>query len=490
MQTLTARKLRFSDLELDKARRLLLRNYEPIPLNAKAFDLLMVLVEHRGQVLSKDELLDRVWPGQFVEEGNLKVHISALRKALGERKDEHRFIITIPGRGYSFVADVEETGNGDIVIEKHSLSRISIDGSVEEAETPSTDAPAYPLQQRASEARFRWDRLLFALFAVFFVGSAGVAGYLIINRNEDAKAGIIRSQIRRLTTKGNISFAALSPDGKLFAYALKELERNSLWLGFVEGGSDLMVRPSETGRYNDLAFSADGNDILFTFSGADSRESVLYRMPVSGGPREKIRSGVVSFCVSPDGRSYAFGRTNAENRSRELVVGQLDGSEEHVVTSFPIVSSFGSESISWSPDGNAIAVGAKTDDQKRRDEVFIVQVTDGSVRRLTNYGWKEVIKTAWIDDGSGLLLVAQEKDSHTSVSYSQIWHVTFPEGEIRQLTHDLSSYRSVLDASKDAFLSVELRQTNNIWVAPSDDLGQARQVTFGTSKPGYLGDES
>ena len=98
---------KFGDFEIDAARRILRRDGEPLPLPSKTFEVLLALVERRGEVLSKDELFDSVWPGQFVEEGNLTVHISNLRKIFGERKDEHRFILTVPGRGYSFIADLE-----------------------------------------------------------------------------------------------------------------------------------------------------------------------------------------------------------------------------------------------------------------------------------------------------------------------------------------------------------------------------------------------
>src|SRR5688572_24371610 len=104
----------FGEFELDADRRLLLKNGEQVPLNPKAFDLLRTLVENRGQVLTKNELLDRVWANQFVEENNLTVHVAALRKALGEQRDDHRYIVTVPGKGYSFVAQVNGNTNGEI----------------------------------------------------------------------------------------------------------------------------------------------------------------------------------------------------------------------------------------------------------------------------------------------------------------------------------------------------------------------------------------
>jgi predicted ATPase/DNA-binding winged helix-turn-helix (wHTH) protein len=107
MEILTTAKFRFGEYEMDCGRRSLTRDGEPMSLNSKAFDLLQQLVENHGSVLTKDDLLTSVWPGQFVEENNLTVHISALRKALGEMKNEHRYIVTVPGRGYSFIERVE-----------------------------------------------------------------------------------------------------------------------------------------------------------------------------------------------------------------------------------------------------------------------------------------------------------------------------------------------------------------------------------------------
>ncbi len=96
----------FGNFRLDAVKRLLLRNGEVVSLQAKDLELLLALVERSGQVLSKDDLMKQVWPDSLVEEGNLSVHIFALRRALGETPEDHNFIVTVPGRGYSFVAEV------------------------------------------------------------------------------------------------------------------------------------------------------------------------------------------------------------------------------------------------------------------------------------------------------------------------------------------------------------------------------------------------
>jgi adenylate cyclase len=101
------RAYRFGEFELRPDERLLTRAGSPVRLGARAFDLLVVLVDDRNRVVDKGELLDRVWPGLVVEEANLSVHVSALRKALGARA-----LSTVPGRGYRFVLPVVEA-DGD-----------------------------------------------------------------------------------------------------------------------------------------------------------------------------------------------------------------------------------------------------------------------------------------------------------------------------------------------------------------------------------------
>jgi len=98
----------FTVFQIDPVKRLLLREGEPVPVTSKDFDILLELVEHRGEVLTKEELLQSVWPDAVVEEGNLSRHISTLRKVLGEAPEEHEYIVTVPGRGYRFVAGVKE----------------------------------------------------------------------------------------------------------------------------------------------------------------------------------------------------------------------------------------------------------------------------------------------------------------------------------------------------------------------------------------------
>src|SRR5262249_23774465 len=101
----------FGQFRLLPAQFLLLEGDKPVPLGSRALEILIFLLERPGELISKQELMDRVWPKVFVEPANLTVHISALRRALGDGRDGNRFIINVPGRGYKFVASVAVVGS-------------------------------------------------------------------------------------------------------------------------------------------------------------------------------------------------------------------------------------------------------------------------------------------------------------------------------------------------------------------------------------------
>jgi predicted ATPase/DNA-binding winged helix-turn-helix (wHTH) protein len=100
------RVISFGPFRLLEADRLLLEGERPVRLGSRAFDILVALVERAGEVVGKEALIARAWPKVFVEESNLKIQVSALRRALGDGQGGHRYIATVPGRGYNFVAPV------------------------------------------------------------------------------------------------------------------------------------------------------------------------------------------------------------------------------------------------------------------------------------------------------------------------------------------------------------------------------------------------
>jgi DNA-binding winged helix-turn-helix (wHTH) protein/TolB-like protein/Tfp pilus assembly protein PilF len=111
----------FGSFRLDPIGGSLQRDGNPIPVSPKAFEILVALVQNSGRVLTKDELMSAVWPDTFVDEINLTVHISALRKALGDKPDTPEYIATVPRQGYSFVASVIEKHQDDANIRSEPI---------------------------------------------------------------------------------------------------------------------------------------------------------------------------------------------------------------------------------------------------------------------------------------------------------------------------------------------------------------------------------
>jgi DNA-binding winged helix-turn-helix (wHTH) protein/tetratricopeptide (TPR) repeat protein/TolB-like protein len=138
----------FDAFRVDPVRRLLLRDGEPVSITPKALSILLVLIEQAGEVVEKSELIERVWPGVFVTEANLTQNVFSLRKCLGERANDNRYIVTVPGQGYSFAGDLRR-------VDRLSTSEIPIvmmaPAASETAEAPEA-SPAEAAPAPAPEA--------------------------------------------------------------------------------------------------------------------------------------------------------------------------------------------------------------------------------------------------------------------------------------------------------------------------------------------------
>ena len=152
----------FGPFSVDVAERLIWREGRPVTLPPKAFELLLVLVENRGHLLEKEELMRRLWPDTFVEEANLSNNISLLRKALTE-DDGHRYIETVPRRGYRFVAAVEELAGGpvELIVEERARATLTL-----AEESTDSAQPASPWLTGSRAKRLTgWGMAALALLA-------------------------------------------------------------------------------------------------------------------------------------------------------------------------------------------------------------------------------------------------------------------------------------------------------------------------------------
>jgi len=148
----------FGPFQLDPPERLLLRDGQPVAMTPKAFDMLVVLVERCGHLVEKNELLNTVWHGSFVEEGNLSVTVSFLRKALNDDRGEHRYIETVSKRGYRFVADVRQVGAPDTSLSSQSPNDTGL--PARRASSPEMPVRVVPkVRPSPIKPKFRWKLL-------------------------------------------------------------------------------------------------------------------------------------------------------------------------------------------------------------------------------------------------------------------------------------------------------------------------------------------
>jgi len=136
----------FESFRLDPQERLLLRNGQPVPLPPRVFDTLLLLVQNSGHLVLKDDLMKTLWPDSFVEEVNLSQNVSMLRKVLGEKAHEQRYITTVPGSGYRFAANVRElVENGkeqnELAVSSYARSGVLIEEEREEAASQASVRP-------------------------------------------------------------------------------------------------------------------------------------------------------------------------------------------------------------------------------------------------------------------------------------------------------------------------------------------------------------
>lgn len=158
----------FGPFRLIPEERQLLRDNQPVQLTPKCFDLLVVLVENSGHLIGKDELLKRLWPDSFVEEANLSVNMSALRRALDEGPNEHQYVETVPRRGYRFVAGVRDRWDGGA--ELFSQERSEGPGPIADQEQQTSPLlPAAPSRPRTSLRRWLLVLVGLLLFSVLLL---------------------------------------------------------------------------------------------------------------------------------------------------------------------------------------------------------------------------------------------------------------------------------------------------------------------------------
>jgi DNA-binding winged helix-turn-helix (wHTH) protein/TolB-like protein/Flp pilus assembly protein TadD len=184
----------FGDFRLNVSERLLQKQGIDVPLPSKVFDILLVLVQNHGHVVDKERLMNEVWPDTFVEENNLKVYISGLRKALGETPEGRKYIDTLPKRGYRFAAGIVRLADKEteLIVEKHTVANIRIEESEETIAVETTGVETKNKAEVAARHRAIRRSLPFAL-VILFVIAAIATTWLVVRSKSPAQGVAIRS---------------------------------------------------------------------------------------------------------------------------------------------------------------------------------------------------------------------------------------------------------------------------------------------------------
>ncbi len=341
----------FGSFVLDPKERVLFADGKPIPLTKKVFETLLLLIKNNGRLLTKSEMIESIWEGSFVEEGNLTKNISRLRKILNV--GDLQLIETRPRQGYRFLAEVKE-----------------IKGDANLSPNRSTH-----LDRKSKKSSSTWLMVAFALLA--FIGGLLIYGFL--TSPETQKSG---SLINLTNDRGEDLMPSWSPDGSRIVFTSNRNGTADVYVMNADGtGVTRLTRSSGT----EVApvWSPDGSKIFMDSDRDGNRE--IYSMNSDGSNQTRLTFNPTSDCgpvsMSPDGKRIAFAR-NASNEGPtadnfDIYTMNIDGSDVRQLTTDP---KFDAEPI-WSPDGNRILFISGRD---RNFEIYTINKDGSGERNSTN----------------------------------------------------------------------------------------------------------
>lgn len=428
----------FGAFRMDVKKHRLWRGEELIALTPKEFELLLILVEHAGRVVEKDDLHEKIWKDTFVEDGTLTRNISWLRKKLdaGNEKGE-KIIETVPKRGYRFLPEVtKSTDENTLVIEEQTLTRIRIEETLtlpdaENSASRNTRTRGHADTERqiaalpnisASPRRRVFASLLLAL-GVLAIAAIAFAGYQIYSRRAQTKDSIAVRIVPFSGALGRENYPAFSPDGKQLAFAWNggEAENLDIYVRLTNAGEPLRLTDTEFAEQHPT-FSPDGSHIAFVRSLKTHGEVII--VPALGGAERRITklfSGFGSVSFAPDGETLAVIDTEdsiADKNYGVYLINVKTGERRRLNAPSEYT---GETTPRFSRLGKSVAFVRVAADNTQ--DLFIAPITGEAPRQIT-FDRKTIHSLAWSADGKEIFFV-----SFRGTNQPNIWRVAEIGGE-------------------------------------------------------------
>ncbi len=451
----------------------LFRNEEPVPLPPKEFELLQILVERYGQVVTREELISRLWPDTIVEEANLNVHISALRKILGVGPNSRQYIQTLPRRGYRFVAEVRENGEQ----ESASGAVPSLIAQVISPETPESgarlSAPSVSPQKRWL-ARLKWP------LAILAVGLIGAPTLRYFDFFSPASSESWSNAIPLTTYPGRESFPALSPNGShiAFTWGGEKDENPDIYVRLVEGGNPVRVTDSPAEDLNPV-WSPDSQTLAF-YRHAPETDG-LYLVPALGGAERKLTTVYANrfnfgkhtwLDWAPDGKWLVVTDKPSSQEPFSLYLLAAELGEKRQLTT-PPGSIIGDCSPAFSPDGKTLAfvrvVSASVGD------VYLVPTSGGEAMRLTMDN-QCINDLTWAPDGRQIIFSSRRG------GINRLWEIPV-SGGVLQLFSAAGNQVRKPNFSQNGKAMAWMQSTDNADIWRVELKAKASPTTISTSDP-------
>jgi Tol biopolymer transport system component/DNA-binding winged helix-turn-helix (wHTH) protein len=462
----------FDEFRVDPAQKCLWHADQLVSLTPKAFETLLVLIKHRGEVVSKDRILEEVWADTFVEESTLSQNILTLRKALAAFEKDKQFIVTVPRRGFRFVADVKETARDEefFVVEKRTRTHIVAEQKeIHDSADASTEETAIAVKAASKKEFARKYKIFGAALCVTVLLAAG----FFVRRNFLKPQDFVAAKFQKfkatdIFSDADISRAVISPNGKYLALVKSTNGAESLIVRQLAEANLSEIVPKFGGRFIGATFAPESDYIFYVVYPKGSKQGELYKIPILGGtPQQLVKDIDSAVAVSADNKKIAFVRRYSDEKETALILADADGRNERKLAVRPFREGF--QTAAFSPDGKYISSSAfSLGNSARPMEIVLVETASGAQKSLTPRNWTWIGQTAWLKDGSGIAFVAFSKE--TPDLADEVWFVSFPDGKARLLENGINGVFGVsLTDDGNSLVTVKSNKITSFAVSPLDD---------------------